>query len=163
MTDTSQPGTSTDPPTPDDVLWNRIRAGDEQALGELFDRYADDVHAFAFRRTASWAIAEDVVQTTFVSTWQRLMRRDPGPLRGESARGWLLVVAGNECRNHFRAVQRLKALVQRVSAPADAPDPAADVARRLDDERRMSEVRRALAKLPAHERDTRSSWWSGPA
>ncbi|MFC0625855.1 RNA polymerase sigma factor [Kribbella deserti] len=76
MTDFGQPGGSGDPPVSDDALWNRVRDGDEQALGELFDRYADEVHAFAFRRTASWSIAEDVVQTTFVSTWQRLTQRD---------------------------------------------------------------------------------------
>lgn len=44
------------------------------ALGELFDRYAGEVHAFAFRRTASWNTAEDLVQTTFLNTWRRFQR-----------------------------------------------------------------------------------------
>ena len=34
------------------------------------------------------------------------------------------------------------------------PDHAAEVARRVDDERRMSAVRRAVDKLPRHERET---------
>ena len=46
----------------DQELWERLRTGDHLALGELFDRYADDVRAFAFRRTASWSTADDVVQ-----------------------------------------------------------------------------------------------------
>jgi hypothetical protein len=71
-----------DSPTDDGVLWERMRSGDQSALGELFDRYADEVYAFAFRRTASWTAAEDVVQATFLSTWRRFQRNPTGPLTG---------------------------------------------------------------------------------
>lgn len=146
----------------DAELWDRLRQGDQLALGELFDRYADQVHAFAFRRTASWATAEDVVQATFLSTWRRFQRNPPGPLTGPTARGWLLVVAGNECRSLHRAAQRFRSLVDRLPDPQPSADHAADVARRLDDERRMSAIRRAVAKLPRHERETLELVvWSG--
>jgi RNA polymerase sigma-70 factor, ECF subfamily len=146
----------------DQELWERLRAGDHFALGELFDRYADDVRAFAFRRTASWSTADDVVQATFLSTWRRFDRNPPGPLTGPSARGWLLVVAGNECRTLARTANRLRNLVDRLPGPAPDDDHAPDVARRLDDERRMSAIRRAVAKLPRHERETLELVvWSG--
>jgi RNA polymerase sigma-70 factor (ECF subfamily) len=64
-----------------------LRVGDHFALGELFDQYADDVRAFAFRRTASWSTADDAVQSTFLSTWRRFQRNPPGPLTAPSARG----------------------------------------------------------------------------
>lgn len=148
--------------TPDAEVWDRMRSGDQSALGELFDRYADDVYAFAFRRTASWATAEDVVQATFLSTWRRFQRDPPGPLTASSARGWLLVVAGNECRSLFRTTKRLRNLLQRLPDPPPETDHAAEVARRLDDERRMSAIRQALAKLPRHERETLELVvWSG--
>jgi hypothetical protein len=51
----------------------------------------------------------------------------------------LLVVAGNECRTLRRTANRLRNLVDRLPQPADSDDHAGDVARRLDDERRMSE------------------------
>ncbi|MEV6286292.1 RNA polymerase sigma factor [Kribbella sp. NPDC051770] len=153
LTDETEYSMAAGPPG-DSVLWDRLRDGDREALGLLFDRYADDVHAFAFRRTASWAAAEDVVQTTFLSTWRRFERNPPGPLTAPSARGWLLAVAANECRTLHRATRRLRGLVERLPAPYDQPDHAAAVAQRLDDERRMSAVRRALAKLPRHEQET---------
>lgn len=155
----SRPGPE---PGSDPDLWERLRVGDQFALGELFDRHADAVHAFAFRRTASWSAAEDVVQATFLSTWRRFQRHPPDPLLGPSARGWLLVVAGNECRTLFRTANRLRKLVDRLPDPAADADHAADVARRLDDERRMSAIRRAVAKLPRHERETLELVvWSG--
>jgi RNA polymerase sigma-70 factor (ECF subfamily) len=138
----------------DHDVWERLRNGDHFALGELFDRYADDVRAFAFRRTASWSTADDVVQATFLSTWSRFQRNPPGPLTGSSARGWLLVVAGNECRTLYRTANRLRSLLDRLPTPAPDDDHAPDVARRLDDEREMSAIRRAVAKLPRHERET---------
>jgi RNA polymerase sigma-70 factor, ECF subfamily len=159
LTDDTEPvmATGSDP-----ELWERLRSGDHFALGELFDRYADDVHAFAFRRTASWSTAEDVVQATFLNTWRRFQRNPPGPLTGPSARGWLLMVAANECRALFRTANRLRRLLDRLPGPAPDDDHAAEVARRLDDERRMSAIRRAMAELPRHERETLELVvWSG--
>ncbi|MEU4191532.1 sigma-70 family RNA polymerase sigma factor [Kribbella sp. NPDC026611] len=138
----------------DPQVWERLRQGDHQALGELFDRHADAVYAFAFRRTASWTAAEEVVQATFVTVWRKFQRRPPGPLASPSARAYLLVVAGNECRTVARASTRFRRLVERLPEVAPGPDHATDVARRLDDERQMSAVRRAVAKLPRHERET---------
>ncbi|MEV6414971.1 RNA polymerase sigma factor [Kribbella sp. NPDC051718] len=156
LTDETEPvmATGSAGSPPDHELWDRLRQGDRHALGELFDRYADDVHAFAFRRTASWNTAEDVVQTTFLNTWRRFQRNPPGPLTAPSARGWLLVVAGNECRTLARTAARFRNLIDRLPDPAQGPDHAAEVARRLDDERQMSRIRQAVAKLPRHERET---------
>ncbi|GAB3922416.1 sigma-70 family RNA polymerase sigma factor [Kribbella albertanoniae] len=152
LTDETEPVMAS--PASDHELWERLRLGDHNALGDLFDRYADAVHAFAFRRTASWATAEDVVQSTFLNTWRRFQRNPPGPMTGNSARGWLLVVASNECRTLARTAARVHNLLDRLPDPPHTDDHAADVVQRLDDERRMSELRRAVAKLPRHERET---------
>ena len=55
----------------DRELWERLRLADEQALTDLFHRHSDAVYNFAFRRTASWSQAEDVVQLTFTALWRR--------------------------------------------------------------------------------------------
>jgi RNA polymerase sigma-70 factor (ECF subfamily) len=159
LTDDTEPAMATGS---DQELWERLRVGDHFALGELFDRYADDVRAFAFRRTASWSTADDVVQSTFLSTWRRFQRNPPGPLTGSSARGWLLMVAGNECKSIYRTASRLRRLLDRLPDPVPDSDHAPEVARRLDDERQMSAIRRAVAKLPRHERETvELVVWSG--
>ncbi len=43
--------------TSDRELVEQLRSGSAQALGELFDRYADRIYTYCFRRTASWAVA----------------------------------------------------------------------------------------------------------
>lgn len=146
----------------DAQLWARLRDRDREALGELFDRHGDAVYNFAFRRTASWSLAEEVVQTTFLTTWRRACDRRLGPLQHPTALPWLLGVAGHEGQNATRTLRRADRRTRSAEPAIDNPDHAEDVAARVDDERRMSEVRLALAKIPAHERLTiELVLWSG--
>lgn len=51
-------------------LRKRVRAGDHDAFGELFDAYARSVYNHAFRLTGEWATAQDVVSLTFLDAWR---------------------------------------------------------------------------------------------
>lgn len=146
----------------DVALWADLLRGETGALGELFDRYSRQVYNFAFRRTASWTLAEEVTQATFVSLWRRS--------RGVSSslptgRGWLFGIAENECRNAVRGAaraRRLQAHLLDVAETDELADPAELVPDRIDAERRMAEVRHALQRLPAHEQRTiELVVWSG--
>lgn len=138
---------------PDDrALWSRLAEADGAALTELYRRHCDAVYNFAFRRTASWAAAEDVVQATFTAVWRRARTGTVDPLRAETARAVLLVMAGQECANVARAARRQRLLHGRIEADAGgvvSADHAASTSARVDDERQMSEVRRALKRIPA--------------
>jgi RNA polymerase sigma-70 factor (ECF subfamily) len=145
-----------DAPTDDRGLWTRLADADGAALTELYRRHCDAVYNFAFRRTASWAAAEDVVQATFTAVWRRARNGTVDPLRADTARAVLLVMAGQECANVARAARRQRLLQGRIEADAGgavSPDHAPSTAARVDDERRMSEVQRALRLIPAVQRE----------
>ena len=133
-------------------LWQRLRGGDREALGELFDRHGNAVYNFAFRRTASWSLAEEVVQATFLTTWRRAVDHRLAPLDHTTALPWLLGVASHEGQNAARSLHRAERRDLRAEAPTSLGDPADDVAARIDDERRMAAVRRAMGQIPAHQR-----------
>jgi RNA polymerase sigma-70 factor, ECF subfamily len=139
-------------------LWSGLRSANEQALTELFHRHADAVYNYAFRRVASWAAAEDVVQATFVTLWRRARSGRVDDLTLDSARPLLLVMAGHECRSVLRASRRRAALVDRMMILVDrnhrgSGDPATETVSRVDDERAMSQIRRILDKIPAKQRE----------
>ncbi|MEV7028274.1 sigma factor, partial [Kitasatospora sp. NPDC093558] len=48
----------------------RLRAGDQGALGEVFDAHAQAVYGYALRTLGDWAAAEDVVSLTFLEAWR---------------------------------------------------------------------------------------------
>ncbi|MER5260155.1 sigma factor, partial [Streptomyces sp. NPDC002855] len=48
----------------------RIREGDDDTFGELFDAYARSVYNHAYRLTGDWSAAEDMVSLTFLEAWR---------------------------------------------------------------------------------------------
>lgn len=134
-------------------VWSQLCSGDASALTAIYERHVDAVYNFAFRRTASWSMAEEAVQATFTTLWRRAREGALTPLRAATARPLLLTMAGHECANLRRSERRRTALLRRVRPSRDAVDHAPQVAERLDDERRMSEVRRAMRRLPRSQQE----------
>ncbi len=128
-------------------LWAR---GDEQAFGELYDRYAEAVWNHAYRLTASWSTAEDLTSATFLTAWRR---RTEMTLVPDSALPWLFTVAGNLARSEFRRKARFSRLLLRVPRNDVQRDHADEVASSVDHETRLREVLQAVERLPRAERE----------
>jgi len=128
----------------------RLRSGDPDAFGLLFDEYARAVYNLGFRLTADWSAAEDVVSLAFLEAWRLRDRIDPG---GEPLRPWLLGIAVNVSRNLARASHRHQAAMSRLLPPPPVPDFAEELAGRLDDAARLREAGKALGALRPGERE----------
>jgi RNA polymerase sigma factor (sigma-70 family) len=140
-------------------LRTRIRAGDPDAFGLIFDEYARAVYNLGLRLTANWSAAEDVVSLTFLEAWRLKARIDPG---GESLQPWLLGIAVNVCRNQARASRRHQAAMSRIPPPPAVPDFAEELAGRLDDTAHLRQVANALSGLRRSEREVIALCvWSG--
>lgn len=140
-------------------LRTRVRAGDKDAFGLLFEEHARAVYNHAFRLTGNWSTAEEVVSLTFLEAW-----RARGTVRpeGGSLLPWLLVIALNVTRNVARASRRQQAAMSRLPTSVDEPDFADDLAGRIDDATRLEAVRTALGRLRRGERDVLALCvWSG--
>lgn len=72
--------------------------GDERALGQVYDAYAEFVYGVALRVTRDERVAEDVTCEVFVALWERPYVYDP--LKWSMA-AWLVAAA------HRRAVERI--------------------------------------------------------
>ncbi|MFI6874569.1 RNA polymerase sigma factor [Streptomyces sp. NPDC050400] len=146
--------------TSDRELWARAVDGDREAFGRIFDRHGKAVYNYLFRRTADWAEAEDLTSTVFLHAWRR---RSETVLDRDSALPWLLGVADRLLSNTRRRLRRAEALLRRLVSHDEAVGDHADrVVGRVDDERRMSDIHRALARLPRHEREVvELCVWSG--
>jgi RNA polymerase sigma factor (sigma-70 family) len=133
----------------DAELWRRAVEGEPEAFGVLFERHARAVYNYLFRRTADWALAEDLASIVFLEAWRR---RAEVELERDLALPWLLGVAMNVLRNRRRSQWRYRAALQRL--PRDRGESFADdVHERIDDERRMRSLLNALAELPKREQD----------
>jgi RNA polymerase sigma-70 factor (ECF subfamily) len=116
------------------------RAGDREAMGELYVLHAPAVHAHVLGVVRNLDDADDVTQQVFAKLLTSLDRYRPGEA---PFLAWVLRVARNTALDHLRRVRVL---------PIDAVGDA-----RMRDERGAEEVRAslraALALLPQGQRD----------
>jgi RNA polymerase sigma factor (sigma-70 family) len=131
-------------------LRSRVRAGDPDAFGVLFDDSARAVHNLAFRMTGNRQAAEEVVSLTFLEAWRLRSGIDPD---GESLRPWLMGIAVNVVRNFSRASRRQRTAMARLPEPEVVPDFADELAGRIDDAARLATARAAFDKLRPDEQD----------
>jgi RNA polymerase sigma factor (sigma-70 family) len=134
----------------DAELWRRSRAGDAEAFGALFDRYAKRIYAYCFRRSADWAMAEDLTSVVFLEAWRG---RDKVTLADGRIEPWLYGIATNVLRNQRRALRRYRRALGRMPALEPERDFADDVIARVDSVGRMREVLLVVGRLPKGEQD----------
>lgn len=83
----------------DGDLLVRLQSRDPQALAELYDRYGRMVYSLIVRMVEDRAIAEDLVQETFLRVWNRVGGFDSE----QGAVGpWLMAVARNRAIDYVR-------------------------------------------------------------
>jgi RNA polymerase sigma-70 factor (ECF subfamily) len=71
---------------------------DAAAFDAVYEEYRPRIYAFLVRMTGQKALAEDLVQETFV----RLAEKAVGLRPDTNVRAWLFTVARNLARSHFR-------------------------------------------------------------
>lgn len=131
----------------DRALWRRAAAGETEAFGELYDRHANAIYNYCFRRCADWALAEDLTASVFLEAWRK--RRRVVFDREDAVLPWLYGVASNVLLSEARRVRRFTRAVARFGVPADAPS----AAERSREEAEMRAVLAGLRALPRRELD----------
>jgi len=130
----------------DEALVEAVARTDDDALGELYDRFGKVAYGLAFRILQDAALAEDAVQEAFLQIW-----RSAGSFEPERAKAstWLLTFV------HRRAVDLVRREERRRTLPAEpAPEPANAAPEEPAVARSRGEiVRTALKASPAEQRE----------
>jgi RNA polymerase sigma-70 factor (ECF subfamily) len=137
------PSAKDQPQVTDSMLISRVRAGDEDALAALHDRYAQVVYSVALRVLGETTQAEDILQEIFLQLWRNPQTFDSN--RG-SLGAWLAVIT------RHRAID----LLRRRRPESDIEDVIVSVDTRLEQttDRNMAiaKIRSAVERLPAEQR-----------
>lgn len=126
----------------DEELMERLQRGDRSALGLLFGRHQHGLRALLSRMVRDSALAEDLLQTTFLS----VLRSASGYQRARTVVPWLNTIAANAARDSLRRakLQSQFASVATGAGPTEQPPFSEPSQRRA--------IERAFALLPAHQR-----------
>ena len=130
----------------DEALLALCSRADENALGELYDRYGRVAYGLALRIVRDRALAEDAVQEAFLAVW-----RSAGAFLAEQGKPstWILTLV------HRRAVDLVRREERRRAEPLEETDhptgEATDEEAWLRAQRQV--VQEALRKLPPEQRE----------
>ena len=125
---------------------DRLIAGEEGALNEIYDQFASFVYGLALRVIGDARAAEDVSQDVFVSVWERPEAFDPE--RG-SLRTWLGTLAHRRAVDYVRREEARRRRTERdASRRVSVPDVEEIAVALVTAER----VRDALDLLPDDQR-----------
>ena len=123
---------------------SQVRAGDSDAWGELYRRYAPAIFRFCRRLLPAREDAEDATTEIFMKVRQKLGTYDSS----RPFTAWLYKVASNHCWDTLRR-RRIRQDLETGdldTLPLEHPDPGQ--LERLQTEHTSKEVRTGLAKLP---------------
>lgn len=119
-------------PSADEPLMVRIQNGDEQALGLLFERYANVVLGIGLKILRDRQEAEELVQDVFFQIYRKSHLFDP---RRGATRSWLLQTA------YHRAFDRREYLQVRRFYDTRSVEELADVVRASSDVEYEAQIR----------------------
>ena len=133
----------------DPELVRRLKNREPQAMAELYDRYGRLTYALILRIVRNGAVAEDLVQETFLRVWNRVHAFDQE--RG-SFGPWILAVARNRAIDYLRSADGR--VVQSPFELEKMEEPAlyADFERDILNIDRARMLREAFQKLTPNQR-----------
>jgi RNA polymerase sigma-70 factor (ECF subfamily) len=133
----------------DEDLVRRLQARDPDALKDLYDRFGKLAWSVILAIVRDAAIAEDLVQETFLRAWNRVK----GFEAGRGALGpWLLTIARNRAIDHVRSRSyRMDRCVYELDA-TESPALFLDMESEILNANYASAVRNAVAKLNPNQR-----------
>lgn len=134
------------------ALLARIRAGDRNAVDELYAMFGRQAFALARRILVDDGLAEDVVQEVFLSVW-----RSPGAFDEQRAAvsSWLLAMVHHKAVDAVRREEGHRRRGRRAEddMALDAPTATRDAEEQAVDRVVSQQVRAALGELPAAQRE----------
>lgn len=84
----------------------RAQAGDRAAVELLWDAHAPKLYGYLLHTVRDRTLADDLFQ----STWVHAIEALPSYEHRGTFTAWLIAIARNECRQHWRSSQRITAL-----------------------------------------------------
>lgn len=150
MKNANQSNQSPFDPVDEQLLVKRLRARDQAALDELYERYSKVVYAIALRIVGQVSDAEDVVVDSFWQVWQQSENYDEA--RGQ-LRTWIVTIARSRALDRLRVIRRSPLseaeevdVAGREIATDDDPEQTAWLSQK------SAIVRNAMAALPREQR-----------
>ena len=139
---TEQPAQLADQDT-DQLIIQRVLAGQRDAFQTLITRYSDPLYRHALCMTGSPDVAEDILQLSFIKAYQHLAE-----VRGRFD-AWVFRIVANGCKDWLKNIRRSHLSYDEDDQPSSYATPDEE----LDRSELRTDLDKALATLPSSLRE----------
>jgi RNA polymerase sigma factor (sigma-70 family) len=124
----------------DEAWLDRLQNGEEPAFAEFYADYRGSVEAFIRKRVPCGSDVEDLAQETFLQASRSIGRFG----RRSSLSTWLLGIARNVCRHHFRSTSRWMVGGHSMSSSTRDQPEDARIEARVDARRQLDRIEKLI-------------------
>jgi RNA polymerase sigma-70 factor (ECF subfamily) len=132
----------------DNKLMLKVKSGDLDKLGLLYERHRHRLFGFFFKKNGNVSISEDLVQNVFI----RILEYKHTFSGNGSFTAWMFHVAKNVSYDYFKKNERNNnqtdlAILKNTLCDGD------DISLKMDQKEKISQLEKALLKLPKKKRE----------
>jgi RNA polymerase sigma-70 factor (ECF subfamily) len=131
-------------------LIHRVAAGDQDALGQLYDSTHRSVFGLVLRILNDPAGAEEVTLEVYTQVWRQAANYDP---RRGTPSAWMLTIARSRAIDRFRSTDQTRRRQEPLSSVETARAAGNDPEESASEAERRAIVRAALDTLPPEQRE----------
>lgn len=124
------------------VLIKRIQNGDKTAMTSLIISWYQPIFAFIYKNTGDYHISKDLTQEIFIKVAANISGYKPKT----PFKNWLFTIASNHLKNHYRTLSRRPVYVE-------ISDEHIIIDKEMENIATETDIKKALAKLPAEQRE----------
>lgn len=128
----------------DAALTARACQGDQEAYGDLYERYLDAIYRYLFYRVGNRHDAEDLTEQVFLKAWEAI----DGSRQEIHFRPWIYRIAHNTVVDFYRTRKEEVPLTEEPVLPSNNPG----IEERLLAQERAAQLAQAISRLsPPHQ------------
>ncbi len=132
----------------DNALMLKVKSGDLDKLGLLYERYKKRLFGFFYNMNGNAALSEDLVQNVFV----RILKYKHTFTGKGSFAAWIFRTARNVSHDHFKKNKHNNALTELTEVEYKLKD-GNDIADAIARKETMNTMQRAMNRLPQEKRE----------
>ncbi|MEJ2757418.1 MAG: sigma-70 family RNA polymerase sigma factor [Anaerolineales bacterium] len=122
---------------------DRAANGDEEAFGDLYERYLEPIYRYVYYRVPTPEEAEDLTETIFLRAWETLVMKKNTKI--ENFKAWIYRIAHNLTVDFHRKKKPIQMESSQMGATIqpDSPNPEIEVQKKLSEQ----SLNKAIEKL----------------
>lgn len=133
----------------EELIVKKAKKGNQEAFGQLYDKYITKIYRFIFFKVETKSEAEDITQQVFLKAWQNIYSFKNK--KGARFSSWLYRIAKNAVIDHYRTKKEYID-IEDIKYDKEFAS-SSDIEEKIQNTKKFKEVKKAIQNLSEDEQE----------